>query len=70
MASLPVNCNSMDIKLQRKRECTNQILQIKKAKNLTWENMAKAIDRSPVWVTACCLGIQNYKYYNYLLLVV
>ncbi|ODN01880.1 Cyanate hydratase [Orchesella cincta] len=51
-----IGYNSMDVLLQRKRQCTEKILEIKRAKKLTWEGIAEAVGRSPVWVTACCLG--------------
>lgn len=55
-SSTSLGYNSMDVLLQRKRQCTEKILEIKRAKKLTYEDIAAAVKRSPVWVTAAILG--------------
>ena len=37
-------------------EMTSRILDAKRAKNLTFESLAKAINRHPVWTAAACYG--------------
>src|SRR5438445_6376372 len=44
-----------DVMLTRK-QATERILEAKKGKNLTFEAIAKAVERHKVWVTAALLG--------------
>ena len=39
-----------------KNELINEIRNAKSAKNLTWQQIADHIGRSPVWTTSACLG--------------
>jgi cyanate lyase len=40
----------------KKNEIINAIRTAKKDKNLTWQQIADHIGRSPVWTTSACLG--------------
>jgi cyanate lyase len=39
-----------------REEVTSAIRAAKAAKNLTWQEIAKAVGKSPVWTTSVCLG--------------
>ena len=43
----------------KKSDLIELIAQTKKAKNLTWEGIAKAIGMSPVWTTSVCMGMNS-----------
>lgn len=38
---------------------TARILEAKSKKGITWENLAAAIEMSPVWTTSACLGMNS-----------
>ncbi|WP_413699016.1 cyanase [Psychromonas sp. KJ10-10] len=42
-----------------KLDVTEAIFEIKKDKNLTWEEISLAIGRSDVWTTSACLGMNS-----------
>lgn len=44
-----------------KDEVTGLILEVKAAKGITWATIAAALERSPAWVTAGCLGQMTFS---------
>jgi cyanate lyase len=40
----------------KRQEVTEQILAAKKAQNVKWEDLAKKLNCSPVWLCSVCLG--------------